>query len=45
MVTEGASSRKNTEEQPQKERGFDCRASDSDRAFFSKRINKADACL
>jgi len=34
MVTEGASSRKNTKEQPQKEHGIDCRASDSDHAFF-----------
>jgi len=34
MVTEGASSRKNTKEWPQKEHGIDCRASDSDHAFF-----------
>jgi len=34
MVTEGASSRTNTKEQPQKEHGIDCRASDSDHAFF-----------
>jgi len=36
MVTEEASSRKNTKEQPRKEHGIDCRASDSDHAFFFK---------
>jgi len=41
MVTEGASSRNNNKQQPQKEHGIDCRASDSDHAFFSKRINEA----
>jgi len=45
MVTEGASSRKNTKEQSQKEHGIVCKASDSDHAFFSKRIKEAAACL
>jgi len=43
MVTEGASSRKNTKEQPQKEHGIDCRASDSNpsvRFFFFFKMNK-----
>jgi len=40
MVTEGASSRKNTKEQPQKEHGIDCRASNSDHAFFFSKTDK-----
>jgi len=44
-ITEGASLRKNTKERPQKEHRIDCRASDSDHAFFSKRISEAAAGL
>ena len=40
MVTEGASSRKNTKEQPQKEHGIDCRTSDSDHTFFFFKTDK-----
>jgi len=40
MVTERASSRKNTKEQPQKEYRIDCRASDSAHAIFFFKTDK-----
>jgi len=45
MVTEMASSRKSTQEEPQKEHGIGGRASDSGHAFCSKRMNEAAACV